>query len=104
MALEFTNIPDRVGAAIYIFGDGSSQTEKVLTDLGTRIDELTPDITQVVYLDPNRGDGLAVKEFYGLTQFPALCIIMDDDTMPNAWYGTMPSPEEVSYQLSRISG
>ncbi len=104
MALEFTHIPDREGAAIYIFGDGTSQTEKILIDFGTRVDTLTPGETQVVYLDPSRGDGLAVKEFYALSQFPSVLIVMDDDTIPMMWSGNLPQPEEVSYQLSLVNG
>lgn len=103
MALEFTNIPDRTGPAVYIFGDGTSQTETQLLDFARRVDDLTPDETQVVYLDPARGDGLAVKEFYGITSVPYIMIVMDDDTIPYSWQ-SMPQPDEVSYALSQISG
>lgn len=69
MALEFTNIPDREGPAIYVFGDGAS-----------------------------------VKEFYGLTNFPCVLILMDDDTIPQQWSQTIPRADEVAYALSQING
>ncbi|MFZ1458370.1 MAG: hypothetical protein WAT17_00625 [Candidatus Saccharimonadales bacterium] len=104
MALEFTNIPDRTGAAVYILGDGTTQTEMQLIKFGEEVDALTPDDTQVVYLDPSRGDGLRVKEFYGITEFPYIMIVMDDDTVPYAWQRSIPRPDEVSYELGQIGG
>lgn len=104
MALSFTSIPDEHGPAVYIFGDGTSQLEQRLIAFGEEVDKLTPDETQVVYLDPNRGDGLRVKEFYALTNFPVVMIIMDDDTLYHTWDGTLPQPDQVSYYLSQING
>lgn len=104
MALEFTNIPDREGPAIYVFGDGTITTERQLIAFGEEVDSLTPDETQVVYLDPSRGDGASVKEFYGLTNFPCVLILMDDDTIPQQWSQTIPRADEVAYALSQING
>ena len=104
MALGFTSIPDRSGPAVYVFGDGTSQTEQILKQFGEKVDDLTHDETQVVYLDPSRGDGRATAEFYGLTQFPCVMIVMDDDTVPQQWNLTIPQPDEVSYVLSQITG
>lgn len=103
MALEFTSIPDRNGPAIYLLGDGSTQTKMTLVELGDQIDQATPDETQVVYLDPNSGDGLSVKEFYAIETLPCTMIIMDDDTMPYQWHG-LPRPDEITYALSQITG
>lgn len=105
MALEFTNIPDRTGPAVYLFGDGASSliNDKVIR-LGTEIDTLTAKETQVVYLDPSRDDGLKVKEFYGLATFPCVLIVMDDDTIPTSWTGELPRADEVSYVLNQING
>ena len=104
MALEFTNIPDRNGPAVYLFGDGTSFIDDQVKQLGVEIDNLTQAETQVVYLDPLRDDGLKVKEFYGLLTFPAVLIVMDDDTVPMSWNGQLPRTEEVTYALSQISG
>lgn len=104
MALEFTNIPDREGPAVYLFGDGTHTTETQMQELGVAVDKETPEETQVVYLDPTRGDGLRIKEFYQLTVFPCVLIIMDDDTITQSWQFSLPRAEEVIYALSQING
>lgn len=104
MALEFTTIPDREGPAVYIFSDGTTQSEQLLKQLGEEVDKLTQETTQVVFLDHTRGDGLATKEFYGLTTFPCILIVMDDDTIPQQWNGALPRADEVSYAISQITG
>lgn len=104
MALEFTNIPDREGPAVYIIGDGTAQLEQQLIAFGEDVDKLTPDETQVVYLDPNKDDGLKVKSFYSLQYLPVIMIIMDDDTLYQTWTSDIPRPDEVAYYLSQING
>ena len=104
MGLSFASIQDEHGPAIYISGDGTAQTENRLMRLGEEVDKLTSSDTQIVYLDPTRGDGLRVKEFYALTVFPALIIIMDDDTLYQKWEGYMPRPDQVSYAISQAGG
>lgn len=104
MGLSFASIQDEHGPAIYIFGDGTAQTENRLMRLGEEVDKLTSSDTQIVYLDPTRGDRLRVKEFYALTVFPALIIIMDDDTLYQKWEGYMPRPDQVSYAISQAGG
>lgn len=104
MALEFTNIPDRTGAAVYLLGDGTTHTDRQLTLLGQDIDKITPDETQVVLLDPKSGDGLRIKEFYSIMHFPCVMIVQDDDTVPYSWNVTLPSADDVSYHLGQIGG
>lgn len=104
MALEFTSIPDRHGPAVYILHNHSARLAAQFTRLAEEIDALTPDETQVCLLEPSRGDGLAVKEFYGLTVFPVVMIILDDDTVYQMWVSDIPRPDEVSYALSTING
>lgn len=104
MALEFTTIPDRTGPAIYIIGDGTIDMENRLKQLGEEADKLTEDETQVVYLDPNSREGQDVKAFYGIEQLPIILIVMDDDTIPYQWTGSLPRPDEIAYTLSQING
>lgn len=85
-------------------GDGTMQLERRLIAFGEDIDKLTPDETQVVYLDPSKGDGLEVKSFYSLQYLPVVMIVMDDDTLYQTWAGDIPRPDEVAYYLSRING
>ncbi len=104
MALEFTTIPDRTGPAIYIIGNGTIDMEKQLKLLGEEVDKLTEDETQVVYLDPNTREGQDIKTFYAIETLPIILIVMDDDTVPYQWSGTLPRPDEISYALSQING
>ena len=104
MALEFTNIPDRTGPAVYLVGDGSGEQHRQLEDLGAAIDAATPEETQVVYLDSTNGDGLNVKEFYALMDFPTVMIVMDDDTLYQSWTNDLPQPDQVAYYLSQVGG
>jgi len=89
---------------VYIFGDGTTQTEQRLTAYGEEIDKLTPNSTQVIYLDPRRGDGLQVAQFYSLRTFPCILVVMDDDTLYQHWELQLPMPDQVSYVLSQING
>lgn len=104
MGLDFTNISDERGAAVYLFSDGSTPSERQINDFAAEIHTQTNNGSQVVVLDPMHGDGLRVKEFYGLTTFPAAIIIMDDDTIVQSWAGQLPQAQEISYALSRING
>lgn len=104
MTLSFTSIPDQHGPAVYVFGNGTSQMEQRLIALGKEIDQLTAADIQVVYLDPNRGDGLRVKEFYALGNFPVVIIVMDDDTIYQKWEGSLPQADQVSYAVSQAGG
>jgi len=103
MALDFTNIPDRQGPAAYVLGDGSSLQEKELQDYVARLNESTRNESQAIYLDSTRDDGLKVKEFYQIQQFPCVIIVNDDDTLGTTWYGLMPQPDEVRYELGSFS-
>lgn len=105
MALEFTNIPDRQGPAVYLLGN--SATEGRLRPLGEEIDSKTAAETQVVYLDINSRDGAQVAEFYGFAVeiLPVIMIVQDDDTLIKSWYGQdLPAADMVAYELNQITG
>jgi len=104
MALEFTHIPDRNAPAVYIFGDGTLETEQSLKQFGEKLDELTPKDTRVVYLNPNDGDGPSIVELYGLSQFPSVMIVMKDETIEQQWDQNIPEPDEIAYALNQITG
>lgn len=104
MGLAFTNIKDRHGAAVYLLSDGLSATNQTLTRIAHDILGKTPD-SQVVMLDNvRRGDGLAVANFYSIQTFPAILIVMDDDTVPYSWTHQLPKSDQISYQLNQING
>ena len=104
MSLSFTTIPDRTGPAVYIIGNGLSQLDKQLHELGNQIVSLVNNDTQVVILDSSRGDGMKFKESYSLQFIPCLLVVLDDDTIARSWEVNLPRAEEVSYVLSHING
>lgn len=104
MALESTNIPDFIGAAVYMLHDGNTITEGNLLRLEQEIVQRTQNTVQIVRADVRMGDGLRIKEFYGITTLPAVMIIMDDDTVPQQWGPELPRAEDVSYAVSQING
>lgn len=103
MALSFTNITDRHGPAVYLLGD-SAQSNQQLQKFGGEIDELSGGKTQVVCLNVRGGDGLRIKEFYGLRYFPCVMIVLDDDTVPHQWDHVLPRAKDIIYTLHQISG
>lgn len=104
MGLSFTSIPDRTGPAVYFIGNGSSLIESQLIALANKIDMSLRQKVQLEYFDSTRGDGLRVKEFYALSIFPTVLIVMDDDTIVQQWDHTLPRADEVTYALSHIAG
>lgn len=105
MGLEFTNIPDREGPAVYLLG-AAPQLDQ-LTQLGQEIDAATADQTQVVLLDIDSGDGAQVAEFYGFMreQLPAVMIVQDDDTLHQSWLGLdLPAADVVAHYIEQITG
>lgn len=105
MGLEFTNIPDREGPAVYLLGAAPHQRE--LVALGEAVDAATPDETQIVCLDIDSGNGAQVAEFYGFMreQLPVIMIVQDDDTLYQSWYGQdLPAADVVAHHLNQITG
>lgn len=104
MGLDFTNIHDKEGAALYLLTDGTGPGERALERLAQEIDDaITADI-QIVVLDPRRGDGARVKSFYSIQYLPCVLIVRDDDTIAFQWDHQLPRAEDVAFQVSHISG
>lgn len=105
MALEFTDIPDREGPAVYLLGN--TMIEDRLKPLGEQIDKLTPDESQIVYLDVDGADGAKVAEFYGFAResLPVIMIVQDDDTIYKSWQGQdLPAVDVVAYEINLLTG
>lgn len=105
MALEFTDIPDREGPAVYLVGAASQMDQ--LAQLRQEIDMITPAELQVITLDIDSGNGSQVAEFYGFTreQLPVVAIIQDDDTLYQSWLGIdLPAADVVVHYLDQIAG
>lgn len=68
------------------------------------IDVVTSEETKVVAMNVCSGDGVKIKEFYAITQFPAVVIVQDEDTNYQGWYSEIPRIEEVLYYLGQVNG
>lgn len=106
MGLDFTSIPDREGAALYVLHNGNTVAVQRLTRLK---DEITAASShQVVLVDVNTPDGKNICEFYQINadSLPVAMIVADDDTIPYQWSGdAIPTnANDIIYQLNRISG
>lgn len=105
MGLDFTSIPDRTGAALYVLHTGNSVELDRLERLKHDIE--TQDSHQVVLIDINTPDGEKVRDFYDLDagQLPTALIIGDDDGIAFRWDGSaIPTAAgDIVYQLNRAS-
>ena len=105
MGLDFTDIPDRDGAALYILHTGNSVELDRLTRLKQAIE--AQDNHQVVLIDVNSPDGEKVRDFYDIEAgvLPVAFIIADDDSIIFRWdNNAIPtSAGDITYQLGRAS-
>lgn len=100
MGLEFTGRPDRQGPALYVIDKNVTEDERLVA-LATAVDTATNEDTQVVYLRMQSPEGQAVTNFYAITQFPAVLIVMDDDQIYQDWYYSLPTADEVVLSMGR---
>lgn len=105
MGLDFTNIKDSEGAALYILHTGNTIEGERLERLATEIKQDAPH--QVVMLDVSTPDGEKVRDFYDITpsQLPAILIVRDDDSLAYQWFGSeIPtSGSDIAYRLRQTS-
>ncbi len=104
MGLDFTSIPDKTGAALYILHTGSMLEAERLEHLRDEISRT--DNHQVVLVDVTTADGEKIRDFYDITadQLPVAMIIADDDSIAQQWSGdAIPAADVITYQLDQIS-
>lgn len=104
MGLEFTDIPDREGAAIYYIHHGSHSDETFTERLRRDIQDRLPD-SQVVSVSVRTPDGEKIRDFYDILpeRLPALLIVRDDDSLAGIYGATdMPPTDQLAYMLRSI--
>ncbi len=105
MGLDFTNIADNDGAALYILHTRNTRETERFERLAADISKETRH--QVVLLDVDTQDGEQVRDFYDIThdQLPAVLIVRDDDSIAYQWLGEYipTSANDIIYQLRQIS-
>ena len=106
MGLDFTSIPDRHGAALYILHTSSTLELQNFERLADDIRKANGHSRQVVILDAKTPDGEKVRDFYDIMpeQLPAVFIVRDDDSLAQLWLATQaPTASDIAYQLNQIS-
>ena len=104
MGLDFTSIPDRDGAALYILHTGNTLEIQNFQHLADEI--ATTDNHQVILVDISTPDGEKIRDFYDITpeQLPVAMIVNDDDSIATQWAGqAIPAADVIAFQLRQIS-
>ncbi|MGB4758442.1 MAG: hypothetical protein WBP26_00100 [Candidatus Saccharimonadales bacterium] len=105
MGLDFTNIKDGEGAALYILHAGNTLENERLQRLADEVQKNAPH--QVVMLDVSTADGEKVRDFYDIMpeQLPAMLVVRDDDSLAYQWHGNeIPtSGSDIAYRLRQTS-
>lgn len=105
MGLDFTNIPDHEGAALYILHTANSREVENFQRLAAEI--TTQSSHQVILLDVKTADGEKVRDFYDITpdQLPAALVIRDDDSIAHQWLGQYipTTASDIIYHLRQTS-
>jgi arginine repressor len=106
MGLDFTSIPDKEGAALYMLHNGNSIVLQQLTRLKDEIAATSQH--QVVLVDVHTPDGEQIRDFYNINadSLPVLMIIADDDSILYQWSGSSipTNGSDIVYQLNQING
>ena len=83
MALDFTNIKDQPGAAIFMLHDGSEQNEQRLSRLMHDVMRRTK--KQCIVLSGKTHPGSDIINFYSLKGSHFVLIVRDDDQLHHVW-------------------
>ena len=96
MGLDFTNIPDRTGSAVYILHRDLSQDLQKFDNLQREMINLGCN-NQVFLIPINSRDGENIRDFYDILpeQLPAILLIRDDDSLIQQWVGIDIPPADI---------
>lgn len=83
MALDFTDIPDEKGAAVYFIHSGITRSEAKMQRLMEEVAERSD--KQLVLLDGTRGDGARVIDLYDLQRTEHILVVADNDQLLHFW-------------------
>lgn len=96
MALDFTQIKDEPGAAVFLLHDGTVQGEQEFIQLRESVRQKTK--KQVVVLSADEGPGRAIVDFYDLRGSKFALVVRDDDQLHHTWTdGDRFDPSQIAY-------
>ncbi len=98
--LDFTNIKDEPGAAVYGLFENSKQERR----LKEQFNELSSACnSQLVLLSTQERNGAEVTDFYDITTFPAILVVRDNDQLAYSWMGqNLPLTSEIAHLVGQI--
>ena len=96
MGLDFTNIKDHPGSAIYFIHDGTERSkntyQRLLDDTSSKTRK------QLVLMSSRDKVGAEILRFYGLKGSEFILIVRDDDQLHHSWgFGDMLNVSEIAY-------
>lgn len=99
MGLEFTNIADKTGVAIYMIHDGTMNQQRSIERLAEEVAAKDPH-RQIVVLSARDKEAEKIRTFYGLSSigFPYILVVADDDRLLHSWSGLhVPTADHVAH-------
>jgi hypothetical protein len=96
MALDFTQIKDQPGSAIFLLHDGSEQDAGAMQRLAQDIASKTQ--KQIILLSSDETIGHSIIDFYQLKGSHFILIVRDDDQLHHVWSdGEYFDPSQIAY-------
>lgn len=101
MGLDFTNIADREGAALYFIHDGQSRGQAAMAKLADEVSRNTN--KQIIILSATDSDARRIIEFYHLQGSNMILIIRDNDQLQHMWQqNETPQAEHIAYIANQV--
>lgn len=101
MGLEFTQIKDNQGAAVYVIHDGLTRSEQKMKRMADEIQKYTS--KQVVSLSTHDVDAIKIIDFYDLHQGNQVLIVRDNDELLHMWTeNELPGADEIGFMANQV--
>lgn len=107
MALDFTDVHDHAGAALYVLHTGNGADAHRFERMKADIEAAGP--FQCVVMDAHTPNGEKIRDFYDFTptQLPVAFIVRDDDSIHTQWSGNAEiptNPSDIVFHLRQVGG
>lgn len=101
MGLEFTQIEDNHGAAVYVIYDGLTRSEQKMKHLADEIQKHTS--KQVIPLSTHDSDAMKIIDFYDLHAGNQVLIVRDNDELHYIWSELeLPAPDQIGFMANQV--
>ncbi|MDX1765488.1 MAG: hypothetical protein R3313_00890 [Candidatus Saccharimonadales bacterium] len=101
MGLDFSDIKDETGAAVYALHNGFGAEERSVQRFCDKLGDQAK--VQIICLSAREKNGARVADFYDIQTLPAILIVRDSDEIAYSWFGPdLPSVQEVSHLVKQV--